>query len=608
MPRCVSDSSAPQSLDIVVERESSSMPEDTSFSKSEDTSFAKSTYSWATQFSGETHELRTAAHYVSPVGPTDEEEELLDSLVKLDRRRKRIVAIAHTVRQLEGVGSREKEDPAYFDVIAKAWFERPQNTRESIIGLHGLPPALNSPPTPAHPNEGGLHSPNSANDSKALHDFAALGGYPPRLGLASSMSSPVDIEFRTPLMEELPLHEHNDYSQRSKSLRYSYASTLHDLALDGGFEQGSKLMNDKAWLRMSKSGAPWGGAFNTLSSEPPTTSRQSSTLDTPRPPVTLDTAIVLQRDPPERTLRKYSTNISDLRPPAKLENFAGPSKGWGLGFSSWWDTDSPAIAHVEPGFRMGEDGTERKSIDLDEESSTGYLSSSHSRRQSSIRSITSSPTLNQELEEDQAGSGDTLETSSSRSHIKPALPRSAKNQDPTMRTILDQTMRTSQHPDYDRSSSPVSWRDTPIPVELELGDGIVKDLHVLLLPTSGIKETQPLSLFAETVVAKHELAFVTQPYVSSKSSPQTSSRISITIFFLGFFLPFLWIYGGWFIAQPAVEFDVEGGGVAISDSKWISWAESSDRWVKRCRWAAAIGLPVFVIAGIMAIVVCFVCR
>jgi len=573
-PRSASDIPAYNTLDVVVEREPSLPPEETSF--------AKSTYSWATQFSGETVELRTAAHYI-PSADGQEEEEVLDSAEKLDRRRKRIVAIAHTVRQLEGVGSREKEDPTFFDVIARAWYDRPENTRESGIG----PPDLLPAPPP--------FLPDFANGSTLAHGHATLRGYPPVT--ASSMSSPLEVDLRTPLAPDPLLPGRDSAStRRSRSIRYSYASTLHDLALDGGLQQGAKLMSDKAWLRMSKSRTPWGGDFGT----PPT----HQPFTPPEPPP-LESSIVLDTAPPQRTLRKYKTTIAGSRSPAALDNTptAGPSRGWGLGFvGSWWDkTPSAALTtstpDVEQGFRMGEDGTARESrrsvVDPETHGphardlvvlGTGSPRSNHCPRQSSIRSDTSS-TIPRVLR-GRVDSGDTSETylSPSRTEtITPVLPQSPKTL-MIMTTPPQPTLRRNLHPDYDRSSSPVSLRGTLTPGELD-----------------PISKTQDPHTLGSTAKAEYTAE------AETKLAQARRSNASITLFFLGFFLPILWFVGGWRSARSRPKLHLETGAVC-SGSRWTRWADNPDPWVTRCRWAAAACLPVLLIACILAIIIDLILR
>ncbi len=611
--RSTSDQTPSRTLNVVIERESSPPPEETSSSKS--------TYSWATEFSGETTELRTAAHYVSSAGA--EEEEVLDSPEKLNQRRKRIVAIAHTVRQLEGIGSREVEDPAFYDIIKKAWYNRPENTRESILGPSGLLPPHELLPTPVLLGEVAPFVPDFSNGSILSNRHTALRRYPPRLINDSSMPSPFDVEFRTPIMPDFP--RESDASRRSRSMRYSYASTLHDLALEGGLEQGSKLMSEKAWLRASKNGTPCGGEFDTPPLRSSTPPLQPSS---PPAPPKLESPISLNPEPPERTLRKYKTTISNSRPSnTPTANQAGPSRGWGLGFvSAFWENTPSATSQsdVEQGFQKGEDGIpreSRRSVDAHRErkvdheivikSETESPSSSHCRRQSSTRSITSSsPSLAREV----VDSGVTSETSSSHSTRLTVLPVSLKTPNPNLSSYqtpnlnltpdLDTMMKMimtpdnptvpkNLHPDYDRSSSLVSLRDILMLDEHDATPDLTP-FPILTLDVSHKPSASTLGFF------------VTEKTLPTRPPHRTNA--SITLFILGFFLPLLWIVGGWTSAKPSPPIlDIETGEV-VTESKWTVWAQHPDPWVSRCRWATVMGLPLLAIAGVTAIIVYLVLR
>ena len=169
-------------------------------SSSDDHSYGKhSTYSWATSFSGETSGLRAAAHHVpaAPAVDVSDTPPELDTPARETQRRKRIVAIAHTARLLEGTGSRHpEEEEQYLDLL-----------------------------------------------QGSLNKGAAVFGRRP-------MSSPTKMMQRSHVS-----------SISSRSFRDSYASSLHDLVLQ---QQGSRLMQERAWLRDSpaeSSGTPWGGDF-----------------------------------------------------------------------------------------------------------------------------------------------------------------------------------------------------------------------------------------------------------------------------------------------------------------------------------------------------------
>ena len=314
---------------------------ETSVDSPASSSLNKSTYSWASSFSGETAELRTAAHYV----PTETdltsdgtvtESELLMSPANVEQRRKRIMAIAHTVRQLEGVGSRDMEDPTFYNVLAKAWYARFDTPKEQ------------------------QQQSREDQDVEARNSFAvelaALGlssPLPPDMEMLDGMQSPSDPEFRTPHLAQegisvgasankaYPRPSSQSTSQRSRSIRYSYASTLHDLALDGGVAQGDRLMSGKAWLRPSSYiGTPWGADFQDtpppLRTITPENELDSSSSNDHQ---YLDSPFSLE---PRRNLRRIETSVARPAAEPPIRPIAEPWTA-GLGFSdAWWDGPSYA--------------------------------------------------------------------------------------------------------------------------------------------------------------------------------------------------------------------------------------------------------------------------
>jgi hypothetical protein len=302
--------------------------------ESPDTSISQSSYSWASQFSGETDELRAAAHYIKPeeeeeeLASAEEEEVLKDGTA---RRRKKIVALAHTVRQLEGVGSREAEDPALYDTLVKAWNERPLNQSPHADTGHDQSPL---PFTPNIPNS--RHSEGSSGSVNHDSSFAYS----------------------------------DDTGRRSNSMRYSYASTLHDLAVDGGIEQANRIFLAKPWLRGSIVAA--GAQEEFLSGPTPSgpsesyirgDNRHLSLADAPPPfglasPIVIsnpDSQIELENQDSQHTLRKAkrvidftatpepSPPISESHVPVEEEK-GDEATGWGLGFmGGWFGADSSAL-------------------------------------------------------------------------------------------------------------------------------------------------------------------------------------------------------------------------------------------------------------------------
>ena len=381
-----------QGLEVLVERDSpaqqtTSSPHTKSSPGSK--SLAQSTYSWATSFSGETAELRNAAHYVPSEPDADHTDPtidhtrptpVLDSPAKREQRRKRIVAIAHTVRQLEGVGSRELEDPTLYNELAETWYARSGNRQPppTLGGDLQRPPNL--PLTPGLQNPISYvppFVPDSERSAAALRRFRGLA-------INDMVSSPPDPEFQTPHQEygaAFASASHYAYptrtsivpSDESNSVRYSYASTLHDLAMDGGAQHGAKLMSEKAWLRpRSFVGTPWGGEFAAPPSRRrPTTPANSTEYSLQTPEVAaahqgLDSPLQLM---PGRGLRRVEGSVGrstgnhlsshqgvSREHPAThatprhtpMQNEAGSSR-WGLGFvSSWWDATTSTAQIVTP--------------------------------------------------------------------------------------------------------------------------------------------------------------------------------------------------------------------------------------------------------------------
>nr|ODN94935.1 hypothetical protein L204_04277 [Cryptococcus depauperatus CBS 7855] len=206
-----------------------SLPEEPSCS-SADTSLQHSTYSWASSFSGETEELRLAAHYIPSQSQEDippSEEEILGIPEKTNRRRKRIVAIAHTARQLEGVGSRDAEDPSFYPMLIKAWNDRYGIVPQKDFQSHNKA-------------ESNSESPN-AKSITAI--YANPGAW---FAAGPSLNSKINQQVR-PNVSSDPLLDST--AQSSSHARYSFASSAHDLVEDGGMERGAQILSEKAWLR-----------------------------------------------------------------------------------------------------------------------------------------------------------------------------------------------------------------------------------------------------------------------------------------------------------------------------------------------------------------------
>ncbi|OCF34465.1 hypothetical protein I316_03980 [Kwoniella heveanensis BCC8398] len=364
-------------------------------------SIQSSTYSWASSFSGETAELRTAAHYVPKSGSgmvTDipvegneaGEQEILDSPERAKRRRKRIVALAHTVRQLEGVGSRDVEDPGFYQILVKAWNERPGvQPREPIWA----PPQHGPPPIPPRPDlREDLARPDPYLAPPAWLAPPSLSPAPPSIPhVAPSPVPSSSLEHRTPVIDDTSSQSYSDQSHTSSNpFRYSYASSLHDLAYDEGVQAGVQLMSEKAWLRtpLFDQGAYF-DAHSPSAPFPLGTLQQPPRVPSPEHQSTSKSshdlvggAYVSSPHPPaSRPLRHHKTDVSSARAARKVDapivgnpaERAGPASlpaptNWGLGFLGNWlreelnDQEDPRAAQVGYGgdFQIGEDGTRRE--------------------------------------------------------------------------------------------------------------------------------------------------------------------------------------------------------------------------------------------------------
>lgn len=347
-----------------------------------DVSLNKSTYSWATSFSGETEELRAAAAYVPRLSLDDEVEELEERQATPDRtksRRKRIVAIAHTARQLEGIGSREPEDPEFWPILERAWNERP-----------GMEPAQHEEEdeldddeeeaTP-HLEDESLELESYEEDESRLRPNASASGRQAPRQRNTLTDSPPDLDFRTPAMQDQshvgePSQAYIDdldysYSDESRSHRYSYASSLHDLGTEA-HRQGVRLTDDRAWLHSSAQGradgwqSRWSGAAGNWEAPPPlqTVPEQAAPVEKAEesgPQPKLDSPIRLPPLPGGRALKRVDGSVHQ----AGL-NSAGPSK-WGLGFiGGWWADPSSAPGPSAPQGTPHVDQAEAETEDMTE--------------------------------------------------------------------------------------------------------------------------------------------------------------------------------------------------------------------------------------------------
>ncbi|WVR08419.1 hypothetical protein IAU60_005474 [Kwoniella sp. DSM 27419] len=343
-----------------------------------DDSVQSSTYSWASSFSGETVELRTAAHYVPRLASPQacaspaEREEVLDSPEKTQRRRKRIVALAHTVRQLEGVGSRDVEDPTFYHTLVKAWNERPGVQPVEPVWAPETVSKAQAPPIPPRPelelNPARVeHYPappawlappplTFANTTINTHEISKFSADTPDSGSLSPSPVPSsDLEHGT------PDRSGSASWASSNPFRYSYASTLHDLALEGGLQHGNNLMKEKAWLRSPlfdqgtyfdahSPSAPF--PLGTFQSAPRVPTQPEAGSSSSRGSNASREELCLPDVGTSRPLRRRKTDISQLkraegasheRPSSQAYRATvapsavpAPTANWGLGFLGDW--------------------------------------------------------------------------------------------------------------------------------------------------------------------------------------------------------------------------------------------------------------------------------
>lgn len=326
------ESTSNESLPGTVERLADS-PQQTpkSSSSSGKRSGNTSTYSWATEFSGETSELRAAAQYCRR--SLDERRDT-PTPTKVDSRRKRIVALAHTVRQLEGVGSREPENPAFYDTLRKAWNKSVVNgDREDSASDCSIPETPGLPQTP------------QLQVDTTHHHVSWLQDAPPTF-VMSPDAVDTDIDFDS-------IGPSSKKSSNISSNRFSYASTLHDLALDGGIQQGSRLMTEKAWLRSSSHNPMKGYADHEMRpvQRASVHGDVASTLDESDGADQLEELEVLddveESQAHEHQLRHMNGFIK-RSPAASSLSDAPPSVPWGVALGGPWGTDK--------GFHSGEGG------------------------------------------------------------------------------------------------------------------------------------------------------------------------------------------------------------------------------------------------------------
>jgi hypothetical protein len=85
-------------------------------------------------------------------------------------------------------------------------------------------------------------------------------------------------------------------------------------------------------------------------------------------------------------------------------------------------------------------------------------------------------------------------------------------------------------------------------------------------------------------------------------------KVSKWLFIVGFICPILWLVGSW---PMAPETDVEGGNTNEMILKrrleemawWRRWTFHPDPYVERCRWAAGVGIPLCLVAGVIVAII-----
>lgn len=85
---------------------------------------------------------------------------------------------------------------------------------------------------------------------------------------------------------------------------------------------------------------------------------------------------------------------------------------------------------------------------------------------------------------------------------------------------------------------------------------------------------------------------------------------SMLLFWLGFIMPWCWIFGGWPVGDGSVDkLDEEKGAEVNLPEGWVSrWLYHPDPWARRCRLAAVSVLPLVAVSAVVAVIVLAIMR
>jgi hypothetical protein len=100
---------------------------------------------------------------------------------------------------------------------------------------------------------------------------------------------------------------------------------------------------------------------------------------------------------------------------------------------------------------------------------------------------------------------------------------------------------------------------------------------------------------------------------------QRRKMSSVALFWLGFIMPWCWIFGGWPVDDVGAVRQEKGGDVekgaerdmelGTARKSWMSrWLYHPDPWVRRCRIAALLLLPLVAVGGVVGVIVLAVMR
>jgi hypothetical protein len=98
------------------------------------------------------------------------------------------------------------------------------------------------------------------------------------------------------------------------------------------------------------------------------------------------------------------------------------------------------------------------------------------------------------------------------------------------------------------------------------------------------------------------------PSVHTAVMPKARKAPTALLFWLGFIMPWCWIFGGWPMASEWSVRDVEKGEVEVKQSWLGRWLYHPDPWARRSRIATVTVLPAVAVAGVAGVIVLAILR